>query len=731
MSRYTTKPALFINELTHFFKNTHNEEQILSVDYQDYRTCVFIETDKNPLEHEVVLPDNIQTGYLLYKNEIYFSDEKSRPPHLLKTLSDSEVIALKKKLNYQALKNQDAALLLLESQLVYLSKFTGHQRKANFLTISLENEVLQWKFGNKESGCIQNKDDKLHPALSALYGTLYSYNHQSLPKEAHEKEEQKPDLYRFTMPKPTWSQQLVAPLNWFGNGIKAALRFLIFDNVLFKYTVGSVIAAIANYTNPHYKTESGMLSDFLARIIFPGGSRKPVVNSDGTISLDSVMSRQFMAVQRAELHRNSETGDYDFDGIPFKEFFIEMPDESTVSAVKAKNSLARKLDEEDQDKCVHLIVFNGNSGSYQDAMSHDAHALWQCEARGVPVELIRFNYPGVLNSTGNLEEHTELAASLIEAGIAQVQRLLDKGVKPENIQLQGTSLGGSISSYVASFYHARGQTLGALNASRTFSSTTNVAISYLNKVPYVGFILGFILRPVIAFGLWGTDWLLDTAKHFASLPDDKAWYTVARTPQKVHDFYTQEGEDIADDTILVFEASLHNSWRIQLKHFLAKNFGFFGYNQSMYKEMNAAHKLVTTFARDEEQGLGLSYGHCAHADVRPFGLTHNYNELAQQHPTAAVIPQLRVRAKNATSDTVNVKTGAILPGVVPDEHITIPTTMELGEQTIQFLVEHVAGANPQTRERPYFSRFFKTAEERSVKERVLSDTAQVLINLCP
>lgn len=159
---------------------------------------------------------------------------------------------------------------------------------------------------------------------------------------------------------------------------------------------------------------------------------------------------------------------------------------------------------------------------------------------------------------------------------------------------------------------------------------------------------------------------------------------------------------------------MHKSWRIQLKLALAKRFGLFGYDRELYKELSAAHKIVSTV---ENQGeVALSPRYCAHADSVLFGAAEKPS-LSQQHPT------LKVRSKMATSQRIK------LPKIVGNE---IPFECELGEQTLKFITEHQPFAEPsENANDKYFAKFFKPSEERSTIEKFVSDSIQTIMNLVP
>ncbi|KTD36393.1 substrate of the Dot/Icm system [Legionella nautarum] len=686
----------------------------LVVKYCDQRPCFFLEADPET-------DTSVQVGYLLWNNQLYYRSDLSSlsaPVYL----TDEEVDDLKEQIDYPSNPSSPVGISLSQSQAFV--QYMG-PREIDFLTIEITENQLSWQFNGDEDKVKVNDEEKIHPVLSGLYDTLKKDN--ELCQENRESQEsrffpQPESDYRFEMPEKTLKQTLLTPFYWLNSGLQIVLRTLIFDNIIFKYTIGLIIATIANYGNPYYRTEPGTLSDILRRIIFPGGSKKPQINQDGSLTLDPVLSKQFHALKLVESHRNRETDDIEYqiddETIKFKEFYIEMPDGSQVAGIEASNRLAEA--HSDNEQIPYVIFFNGNSGCYQDEIPFDAYYLEACAKKGIPVHMIRFNYPGVLNSTG----FPSTIDDLVLSGVAQVQRLSTQGIKYENIQLYGLSLGGAIASHVASFFHALEKTLGACYVSRTFSSTTNVGLSYVRKIPFAGTLLGYLLRPVLAFGLWGTQWLADTAKHLASLPDDRTWYTVAHTKLAIHSSYAEEGKEIKDDAVLVYDSSIHQSWRMKFKRFLAKHFGLFGYKQETLLEMNLAHKIVTCVeevGEDGQQIIRLSHRHCAHADARPFGLSLDEKGDVKQFKdsTAMISPQLKLLVRSPSAQNLaSIETQL--------SEVSIAQYDELGNQSIEFLRKHSQRTDSLT-STTYFD-FFR---EESEREKLASNVVQFFINCVP
>lgn len=178
----------------------------------------------------------------------------------------------------------------------------------------------------------------------------------------------------------------------------------------------------------------------------------------------------------------------------------------------------------------YLINFVGNADCYENNfydMRNDAKAL--------ETNVVGFNLRGVSQSTGKAKSRDDLVTD----GIAQVQRLLDKGVSPQNITLKGHSLGGAVSTLVAQHFHQSGQPINLFN-SRSFSTLTNVLVGdirlkrneYGKKGHQESFgrkVLGGLLKPFIKFGIVLVKWEMNAGRAYKSIPDTHKDYIVVRS----------------------------------------------------------------------------------------------------------------------------------------------------------------------------------------------------------
>ncbi|CAM2961321.1 hypothetical protein [Legionella worsleiensis] len=117
----------------------------------------------------------------------------------------------------------------------------------------------------------------------------------------------------------------------------------------------------------------------------------------------------------------------------------------------------------------YIINFVGNSMRYEDIL----YDMKQ-DAKTLNANVVGFNFRGV----GQSKVYATSKDDLVTDGIAQVQRLLDKGVSPQNITLKGLSLGAGIASLVAHHFHQTGQPVNLFN-DRSFSSITDFVVGII------------------------------------------------------------------------------------------------------------------------------------------------------------------------------------------------------------------------------------------------------------
>ncbi len=210
--------------------------------------------------------------------------------------------------------------------------------------------------------------------------------------------------------------------------------------------------------------------------------------------------------------------------------------------ITPKNNVDRANDR------THVIYFNGNAGCYERGIIHMLD-----NAIELNVNVIGFNYRGVADSIGRASSKDDL----IIDGIAQVQRLLDRGVDPQKIVLRGNSLGGAIAALVCKHFHDRGQKISIFSI-RSFSTLSNAYVGWVRT----GFpedyhetmyrkMLGWLAKPFIMFVFALCNWELDGYSAYKAIPEEYKEYLTVRSSKEKRKLERK------DDTVISHYASLH------------------------------------------------------------------------------------------------------------------------------------------------------------------------------
>lgn len=206
-----------------------------------------------------------------------------------------------------------------------------------------------------------------------------------------------------------------------------------------------------------------------------------------------------------------------------------------------------KLPKQENVSNPYIIIFGGNSGCFQKNNELPDINRLNCN-------VVAFNYRGVAGSSGS----PCCAQDLVTDGIAQVERLLAQGVKPEDILLNGRSIGSAVATLVCKYFHDR-EIKVKLFLRDPPSSLTNVVISWLRAEKNSGYkektsgkIVGWLLMPLIKFFLVASQWEMEVADAYKKIPDEYKEYTLVRS-SKIRRNEVNPG----DDTIIPYYASLH------------------------------------------------------------------------------------------------------------------------------------------------------------------------------
>jgi hypothetical protein len=168
----------------------------------------------------------------------------------------------------------------------------------------------------------------------------------------------------------------------------------------------------------------------------------------------------------------------------------------------------------------YIIKFSSGEKSYTETLSDLRIMADTCNAT-----VIGFDYPNVGRSTGWVYSSEQL----VQAGIAQVQRLLDRGVAVDKITLHGHILGGSIATQVAAHFHDREKdplTLNLINDRSASNKSSQIVGVYPSLIAAV---IKFILEPIL---LW-IDWEMNVVDAYKKIPQKSKMIIVAKSDQNI------------------------------------------------------------------------------------------------------------------------------------------------------------------------------------------------------
>ncbi|KTD44643.1 SidB [Legionella quateirensis] len=257
----------------------------------------------------------------------------------------------------------------------------------------------------------------------------------------------------------------------------------------------------------------------------------------------------------------------------------------------------------------YIINFVGNGMCYEDIVDE-----MQQDATDLDANIIGFNLRGVGQSTSRALSKD----NLVTDGIAQVQRLLDQGVSPQNITLKAHSLGAGVGSLVAQHFHELGQPINIFN-SRSFSNITNFLVGHArldkddngqavgHKESLGGKILGWFIKPIIKLAVILANWEIDAIDAFKKIPKEYREYIVVRSRKEIR-------ERRIDDPVIPHYASIHKGLSDERKAEKAKIDRLISATDkndtSKLEELAAARKKVSS-DRKMETAYNSADGHNA------------------------------------------------------------------------------------------------------------------------
>ncbi|USQ13611.1 hypothetical protein J2N86_13145 [Legionella lytica] len=252
--------------------------------------------------------------------------------------------------------------------------------------------------------------------------------------------------------------------------------------------------------------------------------------------MDSFLGRYALPSQAGDFSALfiNEASQFDDDVLRHEHHTIVTFDEAQLDTLEIRHRAQQELEPQHQ---TFIINFNCNFKVYEQSLIE-----MQDNARDLQTNVIGFNYRNVGRSQGQLQ----FMCHLIIDGIAQVQRLLDQGVSPENITLNGLSIGGGIATCVAWYFHQQGQKVNLFN-DRSFASSLKLVLSHVESIPILGGVLGFLCALII----FNSAWYVSISELFQDIPEEFRDYMLVRTSRA-----TRTAETL-DDLAIPHESSLH------------------------------------------------------------------------------------------------------------------------------------------------------------------------------
>lgn len=233
-------------------------------------------------------------------------------------------------------------------------------------------------------------------------------------------------------------------------------------------------------------------------------------------------------------------------GLTFERHRVITHDAAHLDTFEITHNSQTKLNPKYQKYIINLV---GNGTCYEQIIN-----TMKQDASDLGVNVIGFNFRGVGKSTGK----TTSKDNLFTDATAQVQRLLDKGVSPQNIVLKGHSLGAAIGSLVTQHFHQLKQPINVFS-SRSFSTITNVLVGYIPivfgyKDRKKGTILGWLAKPFVKLAVTLANWEINAGRAFKSIPELYREYIVVRTKKEI-----RIRDNWVDDKVIPHYASIHKA----------------------------------------------------------------------------------------------------------------------------------------------------------------------------
>lgn len=184
--------------------------------------------------------------------------------------------------------------------------------------------------------------------------------------------------------------------------------------------------------------------------------------------------------------------------------------------------------------------------------------------------VISFNYRGIDYSRGIIFSQEELVNDVL----AQAQRLIEMGVKPENITFEGMSMGGAVSTIATARMHDKDAKVHLYNE-RSYRSLARLIVGYVlpseNSNPWhpkiwLQYAIAGLAYLFITPVLWMSGWHLNAARSWDKIPLSHKTFAVARNHENPEQY---DDDDFVHDSFSSI-ASLMDEHRNEVKQKQAK-----------------------------------------------------------------------------------------------------------------------------------------------------------------
>lgn len=238
-----------------------------------------------------------------------------------------------------------------------------------------------------------------------------------------------------------------------------------------------------------------ILQDLVASNLFPSGDgQKDWYKAKGYIgNTDQERFKDFLEKQTMEggYYRNEfkDLQEISRDSIPLNTPYIR----------NAKLDLVKFTPKDNLELpgCgKHIVNFFGANTYYEGNFRDMAN-----EANATGATIYGFNYPGFNSSNGKVKEF----ADLVDSGVAVINKLLDQGIRPDDIVLQGDCFGAAVAEKVKQHFKEHETHLRTVN-SNSFVSFESAIYDYFDS--------SVLLRPfkaIVSALLSYTGWNADVS----------------------------------------------------------------------------------------------------------------------------------------------------------------------------------------------------------------------------